>query len=223
MLPKPEKIKKLNKNLLADSEITKESDEVVAAKRLKSKRRLILISLGLTVGLSFVFWSFRQFQSFVNSPKTFNFHPSFNFKLPEFDFTKDSSQNQNSTSDIDIRNFLKDKNWSVISFFVNQPNQPTFSQNADSSSFESDVNLLSSLNKPDQSQINLNLPQGLLFQEKLTQNGFLLYQNLITLPSTQLFISIKIPNASLNDNQSNLSQLVDMLYWYSVSQLSSDQ
>lgn len=222
MLPKPEKSKKLNKNLLGDAEITKESDEVVAAKRLKNKRRLILVSLGLTVGLSFVFWSFRQFQSFVNSPKTFNFHPSFNFKLPEFDFAKDSSSNQNLTSDNDIKNFLKDKNWSVVSYFVNQPGQPTFSQNVDSSSFESEVNLLSSLNKLDQSQINLNLPQGLLFQEKLTQNSFLLYQNLITLPSTQLFISIKIPDASLTDNQSNLYQLVDMLYWYSVSQLNSD-
>ena len=222
MLPKPEKTKKINKNLLADSEITKESDEVVAAKRLKSKRRLVLISLSLTVGLSFIFWSVRSVQSFINSPKTFNFHPNFNIKLPEFNLKKDSSKNQNLTSDTDIRNFLKDKNWSVISFFVNQPNQPTFSQNADSSSFESDVNLLSSLNRPDQSQINLNLPQGLLFQEKLTQNGFLLYQNLITLPSTQLFISIKIPNANLSDNQSNLSQLVDMLYWYSVSQLNSD-
>lgn len=220
MLPKPEKTKKLNKNLLADAEITKESDEVIALKRLKIKRRLILVSLTLTVGLSLIFWSFRQFQSFVNSPKSFNFHP--NFTLPEFNFHKNSSSNQNSASDLDIKNFLKDKNWSVTSFFVNHPDKPTFSLNFDSSSSESDINLLSSLTKTDQSLISLDLPQGLLFQEKLTQNNFLLYQNLITLPHTQLFISIKISDTSLTNNQSNLSQLVDMLYWYSVSQLNSD-
>jgi hypothetical protein len=219
MLPKPEKTKKINKNLLGDAEITQESEEVVAAKRLKNKRRLVLLSLCLTVGLSFAFWSFRHIQSFLNSPKDFSFHPNFNFQLPQINLNKTSSQ-KNISSDSELQNFLKNKNWSVISVFINKSNQPSFIFNFDKSSFQLTPDQFNSIKKTDQSLISLNLPQGLLFQEKLTSNHGISYQNLITLPNSQLLINISIPNVSDAESiRSDLSQLVNQLYWYSVSQL----
>ncbi|MCW1949188.1 MAG: hypothetical protein KIH89_001935 [Candidatus Shapirobacteria bacterium] len=222
MLPKPEKTKKINKNLLGDAEITQESEEVVAAKRLKTKRRLVLLSLCLTVGLSFVFWSFRHIKNFLNSPKDFSFHPAFSFQLPKINLNKTSSP-KNTSSDSEIQDFLKNKNWSVISIFINKPNQPSFISNFDQSSFQFNPDQFTSIKKTDQSLINLNLPQGLLFQEKLTSSNGISYQNLISLPSSQLLINIIIPNISdIESVKPNLSQLVDQLYWYSVSRLSSE-
>lgn len=222
MLPKPEKTKKINKNLLGDSEITQESEEVIAAKRLKTKRRLVLISLCLTVGLSFSFWSFRHIQSFINSPKTFSLKPNLNFHLPQINLNKTTSSS-NLLSDSDIQNFLKNKNWSVVSVFVNKLDQPSFIFNFDKSSLKIDPEQFTSIKKTDQSLISLNLPQGLLFQEKLTSNDGVFYQNLITLPNSQLFINITIPNISDTEStRSEISQLVNQLYWYSVSQLNSN-
>ena len=219
MLPKPEKTKKINKNLLDDAEITQESEEVVAAKRLKTKRRLVLLSLCLTVGLSFAFWSFRRIQSFLNSPKDFSFRPTFNFQLPQFNLNKISSP-KNISSDSELQKFLKNKNWSVVSFFISNPNQPSFTFNFDQSSFQFNLDQFTSVKKTDQSLISLDLPQGLLFQEKLTNNNSISYQNLITLPNSQLLININIPNiSSIESVRSDLSQLVDQLYWYSISKL----
>lgn len=222
MLPKPEKTKKLNKNLLADSEITKESEEVIAAKRLKTKRRLVLLSLSLTVGLSFAFWSFRHIQNFLNSPKDFSFHPNFSFQLPQINLNK-SSSNTKTTSDSNIKNFLKNKNWSVISVFINKPDQPSFVFNSDKLLTQINLDQFDNVKKTEQSFIGLSLPQGLLFQEQLTSDNSISYQNLITLPSSQLLINIIIPNTSdVEPIKSDLSQLVNQLYWYSVSQLNSN-
>lgn len=222
MLPKPEKTKKLNKNLLGDAEITQESEEVIAAKRLKTKRRLVLLSLCLTVGLSFSFWSFRHIQNFLNSPKEFSLHPNFNFQLPQINLNKTSSK-KNPSSDSEIQNFLKNKNWSVISVFTHKPDQPSFIFNFDKSSLQFTPDQFNSIKKTDQSLIGLNLPQGLLFQEKLNSNNGISYQNLITLPSSQLLININIPNISDTESvRPDISQLVDKLYWYSVSQLNSE-
>jgi hypothetical protein len=221
MLPKPEKTKKINKNLLGDAEITQESEEVVAAKRLKTKRRLVLLSLCLTVGLSFAFWSFRHIQSFINSPKTFSLKSNLNFRLPRINLSRTTSSS-NLLSDSDIQNFLKNKNWSVISIFIHKPDQPSFIFNSDQSSLQFNPDQFSSIKKTDQSLIGLNLPQGLLFQERLTNNNGISYQNLITLPNSQLLINITIPNVSDTESiRSDLSQLVDQIYWYSVSQLNS--
>jgi len=222
MLPKPEKTKKLNKNLLEDSEITKESDEVVAAKRLKNKRRLVLISLGLTVGLSFVFWSFRSIQTYVESPHSFNFHPKFNFHLPQINFKTKTTSYSSTSSDTELKNFLENKNWSVSSSFVAPNLKTVFSFNSGSISPEIETQSLLSIEASESSSIELNLPQGLSFQEEITESPYLIYKNLITLPSSQLLILVSAPEvSSLDQIKNDLSHLVDLLYWYSISQINS--
>ncbi len=219
MLPKPEKTKKLNKNLLEDFEITKESDEVVAARRLKSKRRLVLISLGLTVGLSFIFWSFRSIQDYTKSPHSFNFPSNFNFHLPQINL-KTKSTSSSSTSDAELKNFLENKNWSVSSSFITPTQKTVFSFNSANISPETEIQSLLPIEASQSSFINLNLPQGLSFQEEIIQSPYITYKNLIRLPSSQLLILVSAPGvSSLDQIKNDLSQLVNLLYWYSVSQI----
>lgn len=218
MLPKPEKKSKLNNNLLSDSEITKESDEVIAAKKIKTKRRLILISLIATAGLSFIFWSIRGVQSFINSPKPkFSFH--LNLKFPDIKFTSSNHQSSNKSSDDNLNQFLSNKNWSVIIFKNDDYENPLYKSNYSESTDLSDI--LTDLNKiraSENSNFTTNLPQGFLFQEKLdTSSNPYFYGNIITLPGSHLTFIIQDHSQS-EDFPKNLSEFINLAYWYAISQ-----
>ena len=106
MLPKPEKSKKLT-NLLAEDKASTESEAEISQKRLLLKRRLILISLLMTAGISFIFWSFRAAQKIIHQPPQFNL--SFKFPRPNFSLKNNPSTNQ---TDIFV---LSDSNIFLIS------------------------------------------------------------------------------------------------------------
>jgi|GEM_PF-1003753 len=215
MLPKPEKGKKLNNNFLSDSEITKESDEVVIAKKVKSKRRMILISLIGTAGLSLIFWTVKGVQSFISSPHPLNF--SFNFKLPQFNF-KTNTETKTSTSILssDLDKFLSDQKLSAIIFENNDLNNPIYQFNFSNSNITTFISELSKTKSTETSNIISGLPEGLLFQEKLDANTNL-YGLTINLPSNQITFIIQDNNKSQNFNQ-NISSFINQAYWYSVSQ-----
>jgi hypothetical protein len=218
MLPKPEKKQKLNNNLLSDSEITKESDEVIAAKRIKTKRRLILISLIFTAGLSLIFWTVRGVKSFLDSPEPkFDFH--FNFKLPDLKF-KSNKQVVNKSTDNNLNQFLSGKNWSVIIIKNNDLPKPVYQFNSDQFTGQID-SLISDLNKikaTENSNILTNLPQGLLFQEKIdTISKPYFYGNIITLPGSHLTFMIYNQNQSQNFSK-EISEFINLAYWYTISQ-----
>jgi hypothetical protein len=212
MLPKPERSKKLT-NLLAEDKASAESEAEVSQKRLLLKRRLILISLLMTAGVSFIFWSFRAAQKIIHQP------PQFNFKLPRPNF---SLKNNPSTHQTDIF-VLSDSqsSWSVASVAKSRPDKPVFSHNYNDFNFNHIFTSLSSQKPSSSSLIDLQLPQGLTFQEKTAfENNSLIYQNLISLPSDTLLISVLIPQAQdLESVKSQLSSLVESLYWYSVRNL----
>jgi hypothetical protein len=215
MLPKPEKgkNKKLNNNFLSDSEVTQESEEVVNAKKIKSKRRLIFISLICTVGLSLIFWGIKAIQSFTTSPHPLNFHLNFNLKLPKFNL-KSTTKSSTDISNVDLDKFLSQKNWSAIILKNNSLSAPLYQYNFS----DSDINnLISDLNKikpTEISNIASNLPQGLLFQEKLDN---FIYGLVISLPNSQLIFIVKDNKQSANFTQ-NISEFIDQAYWYSVAQ-----
>ncbi len=212
MLPKPERSKKLT-NLLAEDKASAESEAEVSQKRLLLKRRLILISLLMTAGVSFIFWSFRAAQKIIHQP------PQFNFKLPRPNF---SLKNNPSTNQTDIF-VLSDSqsSWSVASVAKSRPDKPVFSHNYNDFNFNHIFTSLSSQKPSSSSLIDLQLPQGLTFQEKTAfENNSLIYQNLISLPSDTLLISVLIPQTdNLESVKSQLSGLVESLYWYSVRNL----
>jgi len=214
MLPKPEKSKKLT-NLLAEDKASTESEAEISQKRLLLKRRLILISLLMTAGISFIFWSFRAAQKIIHQPPQFNL--SFKFPRPNFSLKNNPSTNQ---TDIFV---LSDSqsSWSIASVAKSRPDKPVFSHNYNNFNFDQTMTSLSFLKPSSSSLINLQLPQGLTFQEKTaSENNSLIYQNLISLPSDTLLISVLIPQAQdLESVKSQLSSLVESLYWYSVRNL----
>lgn len=215
MLPKPEKGKKLNNNFLSDSEITKESDEVIAAKKVKSKRKMILISLICTAGLSLIFWTVKGVQSFIASPHPINF--SFNFNLPKFNFkTNPETKTSTSTLSSDLDKFLSQANLSAIILKNNNLVNPLYQLNFSNSNISEFISQLSKIKFTETSNIISGLPEGLLFQEKLdTPSG--LYGLTIKLPKDQLTFIIQDNNKSPNFNQ-NISSFINQAYWYSVSQ-----
>ena len=215
MLPKPEKNKKINRNLLEDAQITQESEEVLAQKRLKTKRRLILISLICTAGISLTFWTIRTVQGFIASPPSFKF--DFKIELPKFSSSSKSSSKTNF-SDAEIKKIIGDKNWSVGVVFKSNPSNLIF-QNNSSADFSSVIDNLSKVKPSEESLIGLNLPQGLTFQEKIDSLNNINYQNIINLPSNQVVISITTDSNSLESVKPEIVSLTESLYWYAVSHL----
>jgi hypothetical protein len=219
MLPKPEKTKKLNNNFLSDSEITKESDEVIAAKKVKSKRRMILISLICTAGLSLVFWTIKGVQSFIENPQqlSFNFHPNLNFKLPSINFTPINTSSSNISANT-LDKFLSTKKWSVVILNNKNLSQPIYKSNYPDSDINDFVAELSKLKAIESSKVVSGLPEGILFQEKLNASSTpYTYGTIITLPSSKLIFIIKDSSNSATFSQ-DISQFINSAYWYSISQ-----
>lgn len=215
MLPKPEKTKKIN-NLLDKTDNNTENDAESALKKIQSKRRLVLISLILTAGLSLFFWVFRSIQQIIDSPPSINLDFKINF--PKINFMTSSSKT--NLSDSKIRQFLASRNWSVNVAFKSNPTVLVFQSTPSSDSLTEIISELSQIKPSNQSLINLNLPQGLSFQEKIITKDNLVYQNLISIPGDQIIILINTNESSnLDSIKSELSTLVNSLYWYSVSSL----
>lgn len=215
MLPKPEKTKKIN-NLLDKTDTNPENDAESALKKIQSKRRLVLISLILTAGLSLFFWVFRSVQQIIDSPPSINLDFKINF--PKINFKTSSSKT--NLSDSKIRQFLASKNWSVNVAFKSNPAVLVFQSTPSPNSLTEIISELSQIKPSNQSLINLNLPQGLSFQEKIITKDNLIYQNLISIPGDQIIILINTNGINnLESIKSDLSTLVDSLYWFSVSSL----
>jgi hypothetical protein len=211
MLPKQEKTKRLNNNYLSDSEITKESEEVVNAKKTKVKRKIILISLICTAGLSLIFWSVKGIQSFTASPRPLNLN--FNFKLPSFKFkTNNKVSTDISTSDLD--NFLSSQNLSAIVFKNSDFSNPIYQFNFSNTNINDFISELSKTKSTETSNIVSGLPEGLLFQEKLDND---VYGLIVNLPEYNLTFLIQDNKKSINFTQ-NISSFIKQAYWYSVSQ-----
>ncbi len=213
MLPNPKKTKKIP-NLLTDQDTNLESESEAFQKRLLLKRRLILISLLMTAGVSLVFWGFRTIQKIIRQPSQINFK----IELPKLNL---SSKTDSAVTQLD-KFLLPDyqSNWSVISVTTSRFDQPIFSQNYDNFNFNQTVEDLSVIKPASVSLIDIHLPQGLSFQEKVFNKNGLTYQNLISLPSESIIISVFIDQAdSLEQVKSQLSVLVESLYWYSVKHL----
>jgi hypothetical protein len=211
MLPKQEKTRKLNNNFLSDSEITKESEEVINAKKTKTKRKIILISLICTAGLSLIFWSVKGIQSFTASPHPLNLN--FNFKLPSFKFkTKNKVSIDISTSDLD--SFLSSQNLSAIIFKESDFSNPIYQFNFSNTNVNDFISELSKTKSTETSSIVSGLPEGLLFQEKLDND---IYGLIVNLPGYKLTFIIQDNKKSINFTQ-NISSFINQAYWYSVAQ-----
>lgn len=218
MLPNP-KNKNIN-NLLPNPSLSAEEEAEINHKKLKSKRKIIIFSLIITAGLSFIFWSIKSIQSLISSTPQFSLN--LNLKLPKLSLPKNNFITNRDSSD--LLKFIKKSsaNWSIYvgldtdyskSVFEYQPTLLTPNHN-----FNSIVEKINLVNKSSQSLVNLTLPQGLFFQEIIDSSSGIYYQGLINLPKNKILILIK-NNSSIDNSQiqTEIPKLIDQLYWYAVN------
>jgi hypothetical protein len=212
MLPNPKNIKNIN-NLLSNTSDLAANEAQVNQKKLQTKRKTIIFSLILTAGLSFIFWSYKAIQPIIKSPPRFNFN--LNLKLPKFSF--------NQISKTKLSSYLEKSpiNWSIFVSLDSDYSKPVFEHQSNLLKIDNDINLvvtrLNVIKFSSQSLVNSSLPQGLTFQEIVDNSNGVYYQGLINLPKNKILILIK-NNNQINSSQvqTELSVLVDYLYWHTV-------
>lgn len=207
MLPKPEKKPR--------STSKKNPDQIDLVKTLSSvnqiekKRKFLIILLGLTVGLSFIFWLYRSISATVKSGDYHRLKPQ--LSLPRLNLPTQKASSLSTRFDSQkvqkyLTNFDQSDSatWSIylnsdpnLSFSYNQPNLP---QSPPTTSNTDLVN---------------NLPQGLpVVQNLTTTDDSLFFQIIISPPHKQISIAITASDSANIDSSKNLiPSLVDYLYW----------
>jgi hypothetical protein len=210
MLPKVDK----NKKQFPQGQFPdKKPDPLSDKKSLKKKRRLILFSLLITVGLSLIFWTYRSVKTLLNKDQPISFKinlpsPNFNFnnkvKDKSKDFNKEMEKILSSTSN-DLALYITDNSPDKV--FIWQKNQQSIFTKKDLASIKNEIN---SLQPSSKNSLNLDLPQGLTFQEINDSNQYFLQ---INLPGRKLLILI-----SSNQPQ-NFPSLIQSVYWNYIESL----
>ena len=207
MLPKPDKSKKTYaSDDYEPSEESKEEKLEREKKRIQKKRRLVILSIILTVGLSFSFWTYRSVKNFLANPQ----YPKINlsFSLPKFNF---SHQDNNLTS---LMEKEISKNNSDISIYIADNSSPQFVYSKNESVIFQTQSLteiqkrLDSIKPSNKSLANINFPQGLTFQEIVSNKSDFNYYNRIILPNDKLLIIL-----IHSPNYVDITSLVESIYW----------
>jgi len=204
MLPKVDKNKK---GFPQDQLSEKESEKIKKEKHVKKKRKLVLFSLIITVGLSLIFWTYRTTKNFIDQGQKLSIKlniplPKLNFnKKNHHDFGRQMEKILSSECD-DIALHVSDDNPSQP--FLWQKNQNLILANNSLSSIKNKIN---SIEPSTQTSLNLNLPQGLTFQEILSNQGSHQHFLQINLPGRNLLILISA------SQQQDCSPLIESIYW----------
>lgn len=218
MLPNPKNTKNIN-NLLAKPSDPDINEAEINQKKLQAKRKAIVISLILTAGLSFIFWSYKSIRSLAQSPPNFNFE--LNFKLPKFSLPTNNKPGKPSSVDLDKFLEKSSNKWSIFVSLNTDYSNSVFEYQTDLlGPIETGeiIEKISNTKISSQSLINLSLPQGLLFQETLDSTSTTFYHGLIHLPKNKILIIIKNENNTNSaETQSELPLLIEHLYWYAVN------
>ncbi len=217
MLPNPKNNKNINNLLLSSSEPVVDETQV-NLKKLQVKRKIIIFSLILTAGLSFIFWSYKSIKTFVSSPPKFNF----NINLAKFSFPTNSKTITPNSAE--LLKFLKKSpaNWSVYASLDTDYSKPVFEYQSTllttDNNFNPFLDKISAVKASSQSWVNSSLPQGLFFQEIIESTPVIYYQGLIHLPKNKILILIKNNNLiNSSQIQTEISSLINEIYWHAVN------
>jgi len=207
MLPKPDKSKKqFPSDDYQPEEESKQEKIEREKKRIQKKRRLVILSIILTVGLSFSFWVYRSVKNFLDNPEVPNINLSFNLPKFNFSFSKDKSLDP-------IKKIIPD-NLSDISIYIIDNSSPQFVWSQNESVIFKDQplidiqNRLNILKPTTKSLLNINLPEGLSFKEIVSDKSEFYYYNQIILPDNRQ-LTILISSSQSVD----ISSLVESIYW----------
>lgn len=195
MLPKHERTKKNRSPEQLDL-----VESISAEDKLKQKRRFLFIAIFSTIGLSFIFSTFRFLQTFSLSNFSFRV-PS--FYLPQLSQTIDPQKQL----DADLNRLLSPDlgRWHIS---ISSPNNAQFhwSYNSSTLNFPLPTTSLGIIKNV--------LPQGIDIKESLVSEAtFSQYSALISLPKNQFLITIKNDDNNLEKFKNTIPLIVETLYW----------
>ena len=201
MLPK--RISKRKEKQLAGQQLELK-DNLSVQQKAKKKRKTLLIGLGLTIGLSLFFSLFR-----FSRRLSFNLHfspPSFN--LPSAKLSRSVKLDLQKP----VSSLLKNPDLWQIYVTTLHPPLLSWSHLENPTNIDSALDLLSSQTPNLNSQVSSSLPQGIVIQDNFqnSQDNFIDYQVLISIPGQQIYIHIKGPDQTL------IPKIVETIYWQAV-------
>jgi hypothetical protein len=191
MLPKPIKIKK------SKSEQLDLVDELSEKKHIIRKQRWLFISLGLTIGLSLIFYTFRH------------------FRLPQFSLPSLPSIESSIPSAFEIN--INDSNtWSIYvqsNDFTYQKNSPTQEQ------IDEGINFLGQAGPVKDSILYEKIPKGVTVRQIITPSAgkYQAYFRL-TIPNREIYILFNITGSSVDTSIASIPSVVEKIYWHLVAQ-----
>jgi hypothetical protein len=205
MLPKPEKLRKNNPSRQLDLVET-----IDVAKKSRRQRLTLIISLILTIGLSFIFWLFSNL-------KTFHFSPS----LPKinFDFNRQIQPVDNLYNFSQIANFKSDQ-WSIRVSDLSD-HHSLYSLNSPpltAAELDSLIKILSSSTDPAFDGINSILPPGADLHIQHLSSGPYEINLLVNTPQKKFLLNLKIVNPqNTNLLKPFVPSMVETIYWSAIN------
>ena len=207
MLTKEEITQKKNLSPDATSDSGPSSDEKLAHKRF-----LIILAISLTIGLSLIFFIYRQTQEFLRRP-TYNF-PSFpQFNLPQPATSSPGLDNLTSVISSHIINNSSKWNITVMSQSVvyNWPSNHAHLSQVQAESVKAKIAQL-----PVSTLLSALLPQGLKIQEASSSTPQLQKLTaLITPPGKSLLIDLEYQGTP-QEFQTVITNLIPAIYWEAI-------
>ncbi|MBP9817509.1 hypothetical protein KBC75_01980 [Candidatus Shapirobacteria bacterium] len=204
MLEKRDKLKKSTQLPLEEKDSGPSSTEL-----LQRKRRLVIILLIITIGLSLLFWAYRTLRYF-QIPK---------FKLPQVSSSLQTlSSNKSNISEI----ISKDSSsWSI--FFLPKKLKP-YTYNIDPAINDAfaakQIDLLTKLKTPPTNLLVDVLPEGLTVKDILTETSDqIIYQAIVNIPNNQIYFYIKINGQNLSESKKNIPTVIESYYWSVIKNL----
>ncbi len=203
MLPKPEKVKKTKSVEQLGLEET-----ISAVDRLKHKRRWLFLTLIATIGLSFLFWSYRAIRNLIVNPPVFPTSISLSSSTPSLSSQIDSRIGSLLSSvsgwSVSLSSNGQLVNWSQNLVNINESNSDSIISK-----------LMESKDKP-KSNISEKLPQGAtLIESSQSPSDSTVYQLLVLVPDHQILFVITSPQ-NFETSYPLISNLVSDLYWLAI-------
>ncbi len=190
MLPKPIKTKKIK------SEQLDLVDELSEKKHIIRKQRWLFISLGLTIGLSLIFYTYRH------------------FRLPQFSLPKLPNIQTTTPSVFEI----EVDNQNIWSIYV-QSDDFIYEKNfSDQNQINEAINFLDQTGIVKDSLLYQKIPKGVTIREIITSSNdkYQAYFRL-SIPNRDIYILFNISGSSTKNSANSIPSIVEKIYWHLVA------
>jgi len=191
MLPKPEKIRKIKSLKQLDL-----VDEISTKDRVRVKQRWLFITLGLTIGISLIFYTYRHFRL-----------PNISIPVPKI------STETITTPSFNINNPDKN-NWAIYVSSADFIYQKDFPNTA---TIDDGLNFLNQAAPDPKSFLYEKIPKGVTVRQIISPNAseYKGYFRL-TIPNRDIYILFNIIGSNLDNSAKLIPGVVETIYWHLV-------